>query len=128
MDREIWRKENLNPNQPLALALHGKNQIPGIHGKNPPRLAPKTMIPQTRKEAIHRDIQERDPNPSTGSPKTKERIGSRRPDWARGGECLIAITGENRGTCGPTLVTIDLRSRQSLHPSKTLTTVMEVVQ
>ena len=48
----------------------------------------KTIIPQSlaRKKTIHRDVQERNPNLSAGSPKTKERIDSqRRPDRVRGG-------------------------------------------
>jgi len=53
-----------------------------MHRKNPPRLAPKTIIPQTHKETIHRDVQKRDPNPSAGSPKTKERFDSQGPDRA----------------------------------------------
>jgi len=84
MHHEICRKKNLNPKQPPTSPLHGKNQTPRIHRKNPPRLAPKTIIPQTRKETIHRDVQGRDPNPSAGSLKTKERIGLRRPHRARG--------------------------------------------
>jgi len=84
MHREIWRKENLNPKQPPASPPHGKNQTPRIHRKDPPRLAPKTIIPQTRKETIHRDVQERDPNPSAGSPKTKERIDREGPTGPEG--------------------------------------------
>jgi len=83
--------------------FHGKNPTPRIHRKNPPRLAPKTIKPQRRKETIHRDIQERDPNPTAGSPKTKERMGSRRPDRAEGGGRVITVTRENHWTCGPTL-------------------------
>jgi len=74
-NREIWRKENLNPKQPPASPLHGKNQTPRIHRKNAPRLAPEIIIPQTRKEIIHKDVQERYPNHSAGSPKNK------RKDW-----------------------------------------------
>ena len=77
-------KKTFNPKQLHASSLHGKNETPTIHRKNPPRLAPKTIIPQTRKEIIHRDVQERDPNPSAGFPKTKETIDSRGPDRARG--------------------------------------------
>jgi len=72
MQCELWHEQNLNPKQPPPLSLHEKNQIPRIHRKNPPRLAPKTIIPQTCKDTIHRDVQERDPNPAAGFPKTKE--------------------------------------------------------
>jgi len=62
MHREIWRKENLNSNnRPLYLFM-GKIKHPESIGKIPLSLAPKTIIPQTCKETIRRDIQERDPN------------------------------------------------------------------
>jgi len=43
----------------------GKIKHPESIGKSPPLLAPKTK-PQTCRETIHRDIRERDPNPSAG--------------------------------------------------------------
>ena len=77
-------KKNLIPNnRPLHL-LMGTIKHPESIGKNPPRLAPKRIIPQTRKETIHRDVQERDPNPSAGSPKTKERIDREGPTGPEG--------------------------------------------
>jgi len=111
MHREIWRKENLNHKQPPASPFHDKNQTRRVHRKNPPRLVPKKIIPQTCKQTIHRDIEERDPNPSAGSPKTNERTGSRRTERTRGGGCVIAVMRENQWTSGPTSVTINVRSR-----------------
>ena len=52
-----------NNNSPLHLII-GKIKHPKSIGKVP-RLAPKTK-PETRRETIHRDVQERDPNPSAG--------------------------------------------------------------
>jgi len=75
MHREIWCKEKLNLKQPPTSLLHRKNQTPRIHRKNPPRLASKILIPQTHKETIHGDGQERDPNPFVGSRKNKREAG-----------------------------------------------------
>jgi len=54
----------------------GKMKHPESIGKCLPRLAPKTK-PQTRRETIHRDVQERDPNPSAG-PEVKLRKESKK--------------------------------------------------
>jgi len=68
------RKKPINAKPPPASPLHGKNETPRMHRKNLPRLAPKIeKIPKTRKKTIDRDVQERDPNPSAGSPKHKKR-------------------------------------------------------
>jgi len=50
--------------RPLHL-LMGKIKHPESIGKSPPRLAPK-IKPQTCRETIHKDVEERDPNPSAG--------------------------------------------------------------
>jgi len=93
-----------------------------IHRKNPPGLALKTIIPETGKEKIYRDLQERDPNSPACAPKTKERYDLRRANRARGGGYVIAVTRENHETSGPALITIDIRSRRWLHWSKALKT------
>ena len=70
MQRELYENKNLQiqiSNRLLHL-LMGKNQIPGNHRKSPPRLAPKILIPQTRKEIIHRNEEERDPKPFSRVP------------------------------------------------------------
>ena len=57
----------------------GKIKHPESIGTSPPRLAPKTK-PQTRRETIHRDLQERDPNPSAGPQVTQGKESKKRLD------------------------------------------------
>jgi len=57
----------------------GKIKHPESIGKSPPRLAPKTKH-QTRRETIHRDVQERDPNPSAGPLVTLRKESKKRLD------------------------------------------------
>jgi len=71
-------KKTYEPNVfPPASPCHGKNQTPRIHRKSPPHLAPKTK-PPTRRETIHRDVQERDPNPSAGPQVTLRKESKKR--------------------------------------------------
>ena len=73
-------KKTYKPNVfPPAAPRHGKNQTFRTHRKSPPRLAPKTK-PQTRRETIHRDVQERDPNPSAGPQVTQGKESKKRLD------------------------------------------------
>jgi len=58
--------------QPPASPLYGKNQTPRNHRKSPPRLAPKILIPQTRKETIHSTVKVERPKPFHRLPRTKE--------------------------------------------------------
>jgi len=64
---------------PPASPRHRKNQTPRNHRKSPPRLAPKTK-PQTRRETVHRNVQERDPNPSAGPQVTLRKESKKRLD------------------------------------------------
>ena len=57
----------------------GKIKHPESIGKSPPRLAPKTK-PQTHRETVHRDVQERDPNPSAGPLITLRKESKKRLD------------------------------------------------
>ena len=57
----------------------GKIKHPESIGKCPPRLAPKTK-PQTHRETIHRNVQERDPNPSAGPLVTLRKESKKRLD------------------------------------------------
>jgi len=53
--------------------LHGKDQTPRVHTKSPPRLAPKIIQPQTRKETKHRNLEVERPKPFRRLTKTKEK-------------------------------------------------------
>jgi len=64
---------------PPASPRHRKNQTPRNHRKSPPRLAPKTK-PQTRRETIHRNLHERDPNPAAGPQVTLRKESKKRLD------------------------------------------------
>ena len=72
MHDQIWRNENLNHKQPPASPLNREHQTLRIHRINPPIAYKKKQIAQTGKETTHRDLQQTDPNPFAGSPKTKE--------------------------------------------------------
>jgi len=65
-------KKTHKSQQPHASPPHGKNQAPRNHRKCPPRLGHKILIPQTRKETIHRSVQVERPKPFCKLPKTEE--------------------------------------------------------
>ena len=65
-------KKSYMSQQPAASPLDGKNQTPRNYRKSPPRLAPKILIPETRKETIHRNVQVERPKPFRKLHRTKE--------------------------------------------------------
>ena len=105
-------KKTFNPKQPHASPLHGKNQTPTIHRKNPPCLALKITYPRhLRKQFIETYRRETQTLPQ--APLTQKKgLSAEGPTGPTGEDRVILEPGENYWTCGPTLVIISIRSRR----------------
>ena len=88
-------KKTLIPNNPPLHLFMGKIKHPEFIGKIPlAKLLRQYYLRHVRKQFIETYRRETQTLPKAPL-KTKERIGSRRPDRARGGGCGIAVMREN---------------------------------
>jgi len=70
--RAMKRKKPISHNNcPLHLFM-GKIKHPENHRKSPPHLAPKILIPQTRKETLYRNVQVERPHTFCWLPRTND--------------------------------------------------------
>jgi len=84
MQPKLCSEKTYKSQQPPASPPHRKNQTARNHRKSPSRLAPKILIPQTRKETIPTNVQVERPKPFCRLPQTKESFAKASKRWPEG--------------------------------------------